>query len=1068
MRKTIWFGLLILVITSSCQRNEIVNSAFIGKSGIEYILLNNDSLYNDSNSFYFYTDALPLLTHFKQEKKNNNILKLTEIFDGRILYLRAGELYLFDGSTEEQLFADYFINDFELAADKRNIYVCGQNKIGIFGSTEDELFVYRSIATNDVQNPDFDKIVRAQNYIYFISSHNILTYSPRTRKIVNYFSFPLGYNKSNAFSFRQKLYVNVYPKGILEFDSCDFIDPNIKYGDYNYALQKIENNSISDYEIVEFVDYEFVAKFSDSLMLLSQKDSLMLFDGYSLARLDIGNSDFIQNTVPQNAVSLNDSILAVGTLNKGIFFIDKNNGKDLINLNINGGLLHETISSMYFDSKNGLWIITPKSLSRAHYDLPVKKLEHHNIINGQILCMNQFDSVTYFGTTEGVFRKKFVQDTNKINLVFERISGVEKQIFQFIEFEKSILAISNNSVYKIDSLEAKKIIDLKIIRSVRYLQEYQMLLLATSQGLYFYSDSLSVLKKVGENLNLDIYSMNVSDGNVVWLGLKDRVLYAKIDSSGIPERFYSYEFRVKQKQKIEIFSDSIGNIFYSQDHFYRIENNEFVLDSLLENMQITLVFNSSEIFAKSLNSMWHVIDNEKNNRFDLSYLNLFENINSLMLENKNTLLVSTNNNQLYSINIDSEQVRIRMQSTIYKILNTDNQTIPLNNTKISAFSEGVRFFFSSPFFYQKSGVHYQYFIEGLSSNWSSWSTQNFVEIPFLPTGNYTFYYRAKNIFNKEGRINKHTIKVEVPFYAQTWFLLLIFSLLIIVVALIVYWFMHISSDQIKEQNKYLERRINERTDDLRKKQAELTDSINYASRIQNAILPKLQIFEQNNFDYFIVNRPKNIVSGDFYWVSDKQDYLSIAVVDCTGHGVPGAFMSILGLTLLSQINRLKEGIKPDEVLEELRAEVIDTLNQHGKEHEIHDGMDMALIHINKKRDKISFAGAYRPLYLIRNKELIVYKGQRMPVGLFIRKSNFTYQDIELEKGDVVYLFSDGYADQTGGVRASKFSTKQLKKLLIEISEKPLAQQKIILETEMDNWKKNYSQVDDILVMGIKV
>jgi len=253
----------------------------------------------------------------------------------------------------------------------------------------------------------------------------------------------------------------------------------------------------------------------------------------------------------------------------------------------------------------------------------------------------------------------------------------------------------------------------------------------------------------------------------------------------------------------------------------------------------------------------------------------------------------------------------------------------------------------------------------------------------------------------------------------------------------------------------------------------MTDSIHYASRIQNAILPPEQYFHEILNDVFILIKPRDIVSGDFYWIKQVNQYVILAAADCTGHGVPGAFMSMLGVSYLNEIVNRREITQANQVLNELRKQIRNSLRQHGQPEESKDGIDMALCVIDEKNRVLQYAGANNPIYLIRDNngtpELKEFKADRMPLGYYQgRFKPFTNNDIHLEFGDMFYLFSDGFIDQKGGEEGRKYLSKNFKKLLLEIHQEPLQDQKQILETTITNWMGEIPQIDDILIIGVRV
>ncbi len=270
---------------------------------------------------------------------------------------------------------------------------------------------------------------------------------------------------------------------------------------------------------------------------------------------------------------------------------------------------------------------------------------------------------------------------------------------------------------------------------------------------------------------------------------------------------------------------------------------------------------------------------------------------------------------------------------------------------------------------------------------------------------------------------------------------------------------------LREQN--LE--IKNQRDQIYEQKRAITDSIKYASKIQTALLPPYENFHGEFSECFLLFKPKDIVSGDFYWTTKKDSQTVIAAVDCTGHGVPGAFMSMLGVAFLNEIVNSSKELKANEILNELRIRVVTSLHQTGREGESQDGMDIALCVVDKDNSKLQFAGAFNPLVVVRNKEITVLPGDKMPIGIFRQGAKeFKNNVVEIQEGDAFYIFSDGYADQFGGKSKKKFLIKRLKELLSSISDKTMSEQKELLEQNFTSWKGNYRQIDDVLVIGFRV
>lgn len=246
----------------------------------------------------------------------------------------------------------------------------------------------------------------------------------------------------------------------------------------------------------------------------------------------------------------------------------------------------------------------------------------------------------------------------------------------------------------------------------------------------------------------------------------------------------------------------------------------------------------------------------------------------------------------------------------------------------------------------------------------------------------------------------------------------------------------------------------------------ITDSIMYAKRIQTALIPSLELFS-DKLEHFVLYKPLAIVSGDFYWVSSQGNLQIIISADCTGHGVPGAFMSMLGITMLNEIVIGKHILMPDQIIENLRHGIIKALKQVAEEDSIKDGMDIAVCVVDFNENILWYSGANNPLYLVRGGELIHYRADKMPVAIHYKMTPFTLHKIDLQKGDAFYIFSDGYSDQFGGPKQKKFMSMQLKETLVALAGKPMLQQGERLNEIFEEWRGDSSQVDDVTLIGVR-
>ncbi len=393
-------------------------------------------------------------------------------------------------------------------------------------------------------------------------------------------------------------------------------------------------------------------------------------------------------------------------------------------------------------------------------------------------------------------------------------------------------------------------------------------------------------------------------------------------------------------------------------------------------------------------------------------------------------------------------------------------------------------------------VKYKFKLEGADADWFPPTSKTEATYSSLSPGEYTFHLKA---MNNDGLWNEKPVTFHFTILSPWWKTWWFYTICAIIAVAGVYSFITIRTRNLEKAKVELEQEVELRTYQLRQekekvevinqevvaqkaiieaKNHDITDSIKYAKNIQEALLPPLENLHKEFDDAFVLYLPKDIVSGDFYWFAKRNNKRFIASVDCTGHGVPGAFMSIIGNTLLNEIVTEKNSVEPAEILNELHAGVKIALKQSGNaENERRDGMDIALCSLNEEGTVLEYAGANRPLWIFRKNKnaeegFEMIKANKFPIGGLEMeneaKRTFTNHTIDVQKGDLVYVFSDGYADQFGGEKGKKFMLGNLQKFVASISDKPIIEQEKLLLNKFLNWKGELEQVDDVLVIAFRV
>ena len=387
--------------------------------------------------------------------------------------------------------------------------------------------------------------------------------------------------------------------------------------------------------------------------------------------------------------------------------------------------------------------------------------------------------------------------------------------------------------------------------------------------------------------------------------------------------------------------------------------------------------------------------------------------------------------------------------------------------------------------------HYAYLLENFNKDWIRPGTERKITLIGLSPGKYRL--RVKTI-SSTGSFSDNEATLALSILPPWWKSGVAYGAYVIAFILGLYGFIRLRTRSLKREKEVLEAVVEERTreisdqkDEIRtqrdqiqeqrdtviSQRDEIIESINYARQIQSAMLPPESYINELLHENFILYRPRDIVSGDFYWVKQIRQYIILAAADCTGHGIPGALLSMLGISYLNEIVQRREITQADQIMNELRDQIKRSLRQHGQPDESRDGIDMALCVIDLKNMAMQYAGAYNPLYMIREKAgkpaLTEIKGDRMPLGYYqSREGSFANHCIKLERGDTFYLFSDGLVDQQGGREHKKFKSARFKRLLLEIQDLSMQMQKETLERTIKEWMDGHPQIDDILVVGVRV
>ncbi len=848
------------------------------------------------------------------------------------------------------------------------------------------------------------------------------------------------------------------------------------------------------------------------------------------------------------AVSISEDLFAVSTTAFGVYVF--NTGGELIE-RINtetSGLKDNAVTAIFHDENNGfpvLWVSNWGYLSKVYMGLPYKALNIEEWFNNALNEFCVYNDDLYLSNDAGVIR---CIETDE-GFGFVKMEGFTDQTFPLLNFKygnTNLLLIGTiNGMYSYDGSELKRLDEDEqgiYVRSLYQsntrpqivyvgLEKGGIRIIEYKNGKWKFRNKISYIDRENEIvINGSVGSIQEDDYNNLWFktanpdGLyrvqvneNDTLIYGINESSGLES---PCTMLTSLDDKLLISTDE-GLMSYDHNENMFVPDSSFVAASLPEGIRVSHVYKDPDggvwiIAVEPRNLVYYFgpVDDKDNSKKEVIYKPFYMMPNSMtfdigyyndhvwIVKSKELYIIDKGNlyHEYTPFNTLVRRVVISGDSTVFngsffskrsndKIEPSEFQT-PVNIPEIDYSHNDISFFFSSPYYLEEDSIKFSYLLEGFDKEWSRWDYVNYRDYTNLPNGNYKFMVRGRDITGAEGNIAEYKFVILRPWYLSIGALLGY----MIAAVLLVYLIIKLYTRRLINENIRLEGIVAERTAEVVRQKEELEASIHYASRIQRAILPTEDSLKGKVDDYFILFKPRDIVSGDFYWVSEKGSRLFIVAADCTGHGVPGAFMSILGVSFLDEIINKSEFEETDKILNELRKHVTESLKQMGKnDEETKDGMDMGLLVINYSDEVVEFSGAYNPCWKVRpltDKEKEKYKAgefteekgdlsngeyiletidaDRMPIGISSRMGqSFTMHRQKMEKGVTYYIFSDGYSDQFGGDHGRKFLKKNMKKLILDIQVVPVKQQKELLEKRLIDWMGQMDQVDDILVMGIR-
>lgn len=716
-------------------------------------------------------------------------------------------------------------------------------------------------------------------------------------------------------------------------------------------------------------------------------------------------------------------------------------------------LQKQTITQLYRDSKGNIWLGIDKGLFKTSLYASEVKYEYFHVGGGKITSITEdkFGKIWVGTASNGLYvRPKPTTDFIRLNFGTGNLSRAINSI-----------ATSNKGIYV--STKAG-LYSLGFKGKVKFH-------LSTMDGLphnnvqYCYEDSMGRLWLANQGNRVSYYS----NGKIQFIETND----AKIkDVNHILQ---------DNKGRLWFATNGQGIFVLDNENAYSISEN----DGLPSNYCYQLVLdNDGNVWVGHQKSISQVSPSLKVDRI-VGQEDISPTENSMISfifkdQEGNIWISSTHNVVKFNPAIDkASKIVPKLSISHMRVFNAKQPMA--SELKLPYKKYDIKFELAGISLRNPDNIRYKHRLVGYTEYWSESDAKNIIHYPVLEDGTYTLQVVAsKNEGDWTPVPAEYTFTIKKPFWA-TWYFYM-FSCIILIA--LVFGLVRYRTYRLIKDKEVLESLIGERTveiqhqkeeiessrDEIAKYAKDITDSIKYARRIQKAIFPAIQDVQDILPESFVLFQSKDLVSGDFYYAEKVGDLRIFAAVDCTGHGVPGGFMSIVANNLLEQAVNQRGLTKPSDILAYLNKGVTNTLHQTYEESSVKDGMDIALCCLNTKTNELQFAGAYNPLYIFREGKLIEYKGDRFPVGTFVGEEikSFKNHNIKVQPGDTLYLFSDGFSDQFGGPDGKKFKLRRFKSMLHELHTLSMDKQFESVKKRLNNWMGNLEQVDDIVLMGVRI
>ena len=1049
--------------------------------GVTFILLLITTVFSQAQDYGLLLKSQQYkLDQFDQNFGLNNpfVYTINQADNGSILVGTGEGVGVFDGKNFEMYYTDDHLAENFISAsfkdDAGNIWYGHQaGGVSIFDGVSFDL-VHPGAGINSVIN-DIDQ---DENGLIWFSAKDFGLFNVNEKGKCEFFN--------NQFE-EQHIYSFTITKDGYFFVGTDAGVDVYKYYKEGGILSKVQGISgISGDQVSGIIEVEsgkiVVSTFASGLYLIEKENDVFL-----TSKIEFSN--FEDDILIRDVKEFGDAIW-ISTLRSGLLKCKWNNKEFLVleSYHSKSGLRTDAVNTMFIDREGTLWIGTfgeglaakrdnlftlyfanPKIAFKVRSILvnenevwvantglisvrnkhTLKELKHFNEENGlpiEAISAMHFteDSTLFIGTEHrGVYR--YVPETNSFKEILLSGDDLSLTITSLTSHENQLWIGTLNGVYKMN-VKTEGIVSYDVSSGLSHNSVGDILI--TKTGDVFIGTRSAFLNKFNDGIfekirltpEYDIVTVNKliesSDG-AIWISTSDNGVYRvgeKILNISVLDGLASnYCYGIEQDEKGRVWVVHNGGL---SRVVFDIESKDFRIELYGAKHGISKRFLRNSI-SKFNNQLW---------------------------------FGSENGAVLYNATEDKQNRVPPLTSfstiTINEIEYDPNQDIILPYGEYDVFIG-----FKGVSLKKSEMVTYQFMLEGHQSKWSENSVINIAKYHKVYDGEYTFKARS---FNADGIVGDTiTIKISIakPFWKEWWFIIALGIMMIFIVVFIIKMRERSHLRYQKELEYQLALRTKEvvnQKEEIEEINKDLTDSINYAKRIQTAILPEDDEFDKMFPKNFVVYKPKDIVSGDFYWARKFNNLHLIVCADCTGHGVPGAFMSMIGMMLLNEACVLKNILDPGEILKDMDNSLKEILRQNDDFESNKDGMDISLCLVDVDSNKMYTAGAMRPIYVYRKGKQHIIKGDRFSLGGTIVKNKvFKTREYDLMKDDFVYMFSDGYADQFGGPNKRKMKVLKLNELLDQVSQLDISKQAKEIESFFESWKGDILQMDDVLLIGFQ-